>query len=197
MLRGIDSRITATLQACGIPPGAVAPLTPPPVLADPDPLRLRHGVRFEVPPGTNLFAAAGELWRRGGCQVSETYTGYGSALVAQDAQGFQLVLASGPPAVLVVASPPAPRRDYGLGAGIGIGAVLGPLGSCLSFSGLYNSAGSGNVIGLWAWLPLLLVVGGLLLISPSTRKFGTGLLIGGAITGIALSGVCSLMATAS
>ena len=43
------------------------------------------------------------------------------------------------------------------------------------------------------FVPLVLLLGGALLVSPDTRQFGLGLLIGGALTGIVTAGLCSTM----
>ncbi|MCW2142413.1 hypothetical protein BXY51_007003 [Actinoplanes cyaneus] len=199
MRRGVDERITATLRACQVPADAVVPFPPHPGVIGPEPgppgvERLRAGMRIDrLPPGTDLFGAAAELWRRGGCQVTETHTATGPALTGVDPQGYLLHLTAGPPAVLVVASPPLPHRNRGLGPGIAAGVILGPLGTCLSFTGNLDTSGGGSPLAVWLWLPFLLLIGGLLLIRPATRRFGAGLLIGGAVTGIVLSGICSSM----
>jgi hypothetical protein len=197
--QGVEERLAATLGACGIPPAATEALAPEPALTGfaPDPpgtLRVRRGVRIRaVPPGTNLAATATGLWQQGGCQVSQTSTPFGGTLVAQDPAGYILVLTTGDggaPSMLLVSSPPGPARDLGLVVGVIVGAVLGPVGTCASTTAL-NGPSDSTVLKLWAWLPFLLVVGGLLLVSPATRRFGTGLLIGGAATGIAVSGLCT------
>ncbi|GIF03444.1 hypothetical protein Asi03nite_09820 [Actinoplanes siamensis] len=164
--------------------------------------RPRRDVRIrEAPPGTDLFATAGDVWRRGGCQVDDTYTGSGRTVVAHDPAGYVLVLteSAGAAAVLSVLGPPTSRRDPRLILGVVTGAVLGPVATCASFLfALDRSAfserwpASGAWL-MWIWLPLLLAVGGLLLASASTRRFGTGLLIGCAATGIATSGICTAM----
>jgi hypothetical protein len=192
---GVHERLEATLRGCAIPPGAVEAIPPvvivvPPATPDPPGTqRLRRAVRIrDVPPGMDLFAAATALWQRGGCQVSDTHSAHGRTLVAHDPAGYVLTLT---PDVLVVASPLGPAQDRGLVLGIVVGAVLGPVAACTTaVSQLPNGAGVGW-LQLWAWLPLLLVVSGLLMISPRNRRFATGLLIGCAATGIATSGLCS------
>jgi hypothetical protein len=192
---GVNERLEATLRACGIAPDAVEALPPTPIVVPPgtpDPPRTRRHLRKvrirAVPPGMNLFASATDLWQRGGCQVHETVSVHGSTLVAHDPAGYVLTLT---PDLLVVASPLVPAEDHGLAIGIVVGAVLGPISACTT---AISSLPDGNGVGwlqIWAWLPVLIVVSGLLMISPKTRRFAAGLAIGCACTGIATSGLCT------
>ncbi|GIF15700.1 hypothetical protein [Actinoplanes teichomyceticus] len=200
--RSVSERLDATLRACRIPPEAVEPVTAEPGSTGlpPDPpgvRRVRRAVRIRtVPPDVDLFAVATDLWQRGGCQVGETFTGYGGTLVGQDPAGHVLSLTAGDggtPPLLVISSPPMPRPDRGMTLGVVTGAVLGPVATCVSVLTALNSLAEPNLWAMWLWLPLLLVVGGLLALSPQSRRFGTGLLIGGAATGIATSGLCTAM----
>jgi hypothetical protein len=45
----------------------------------------------------------------------------------------------------------------------------------------------------WGFMPVILLLGGGLLISPNTRRFGVGLLIAGGIIGIVTAGVCGTL----
>jgi hypothetical protein len=196
--QGAGQRMEATLRALGIPPDGVGPLPAGFPLPAPGPAgqeRLRRGfVILAVPPGADVFALAAALWRQGHCQVSESHTASGRTLTAHDPAGYLLTLTSGDRISLVVASPPAPcRRVLGLVLGIVAGVLLSPAASCFSFVSALDStfregAPPGGFLLAWAWAPVLLVIGGLLLVPSSTRRFGIGLMIGGAVTGLAVSG---------
>jgi hypothetical protein len=63
-----------------------------------------------------VFAAVADLWRGGGCRVSDAVGLDGRLTVAHDAAGYLLVLAREGAAdpILTVASPPlSPRRSAG------------------------------------------------------------------------------------
>jgi hypothetical protein len=75
--------------------------------------------------------------------------------------------------------------------GIGVGAVFGLVGSC--FSTAFFRQWFGPHAALLGFVPVILLLGGGLLLPPNTRQFGVGLLIGGAITGIVTAGICSSM----
>ncbi|MEU8658806.1 hypothetical protein [Actinoplanes philippinensis] len=199
--RGAGQRLEATLRALGVGPDGVDPLPAGPAGAPPDApgyQRMRRGVTIRTPPpGIDVFAVTADLWRQGLCQVTESRTPHGRTLIGHDPSGYELVLTAGDRLDLVVTSPPVPRKqDHGAVIGIVVGTVVGPAVSCLSFIAAANGAslpGAGleSTLLAWAWVPVLLVIGGALLVSPSTRRFGTGLMIGVAATGIIISGFCS------
>ncbi|WP_093616205.1 hypothetical protein [Actinoplanes philippinensis] len=203
--RGADQRIEATLRALGIEPDGVdrLPVDESPALPDaPGYHRVRRGVTIRTPPaGVDVFAVTTNLWRQGLCQISEDQTPQGRLLIGHDPAGYEMTLTSGDRISLVVASPPLPRKnDHSLVIGIVVGTVLGPAASCMSFiaalsGAIQDGTNRDGVLLAWAWVPVLLVLGGALLIPPSTRRFGTGLMIGTAAAGIITSGFCTALMT--
>ncbi|BCJ47372.1 hypothetical protein GCM10010168_17300 [Actinoplanes ianthinogenes] len=196
--QGTEQRLTSTLAALGIPPDGVSPLPPGRLLVGtlgdpPGMVRVRRGVQILVaPPGVDLLAATAAFWQSGGCEiVQQDVPGRGRLLAATDPDGYGLVLTLGDgdaPTTLVVAGPPMRRSDNSLIFGVLAGVILGPLASCVSFTQAQGS--SRHAILVYAWLPVLLAVSGLLVAWPKSRRFGVGLLIGGAVTGLVLSGIC-------
>jgi len=97
--------------------------------------------------------------------------------------------------ILTVASPPAAARFAGraLLAGLLSGVGLGCLGPCatavLPATAMPVLAGTGAPY--WGWVPIYLLVGVGSLWRPETRRFGAGLLAGGAIVGGTVAGIFS------
>jgi hypothetical protein len=92
--------------------------------------------------------------------------------------------------------PPPSGRD--LEIGLVTGAVLGLLGPCLAGADNLNLlhalvAAAGIETPYFDWLPLLLVVGAVFVVLRNTRRFGVGLLIGGAGVGTAVAGLCTAL----
>ncbi|WP_433795544.1 hypothetical protein [Actinoplanes sp. CA-252034] len=202
--RAADERIEATLRALGVGPDGVDLLPMDRFTGPPDApgyQRVRRGVTIRTPPpDVDVFAVTADLWRQGLCQVRDDQTPHGRVLTGHDPSGYELTLTSGDRIDLIVASPPVLRKsDRSLVTGIVVGTVLGPATSCVSIlaaiRGTAYFEGAGGLALAWAWVPVLLVIGGALLISPSTRRFGIGLMIGVASTGIIVSGFCTAVLT--
>ena len=204
--QGVEQRLAATVHAFGGPQVIAGPLPWPPMPAGalaglPPGRRAQQGVVLHPVPGADLFAIAAGFWQQGGCHVGETAGAFGRTLVGHDPAGYLLALEQrGDTTILAVASPPGFRRDHHLGLGIGLGVLVAAPGPCLSVSAALrptpeaDGAASG-LVSPWLWLPVLLVLAAFLITMPGTRRFGTGLLIGTATTGIIVSGTCTAMIT--
>ena len=139
----------------------------------------------------------GELWRSTGCPVDD-HTGLdGRLLVVHDPAGYLVTLTrhGEDDPLLTVGSPPlAPQLvERGLLAGLLSGLALGCLGPCVASVG--PMAAFPSLAGLdapyWGWLPLFLLVTGVSLWRPETRRFGLGLLVTGAAVGFTVAGIVS------
>ena len=112
-------------------------------------------------------------------------------MVGVTSAGFVLVLRDHAGRTeLYVVSPILQASTAGLYGGIAVGAAIGLVGPCFSMAILQGLAGEHAFLG---FVPLVLLLGGVLLIEPDTRQFGVGLLIGGAVTGIVTAGLCASM----
>jgi hypothetical protein len=139
-----------------------------------------------------VFDVLAEDWRQNGVQPHSWSSPEGPILVGVHLSGFVLVVRRHAGIhELYVVSPILSASRARLYGGIGVGAVIGLVSPC--FTVLVFEAWSGPATALLGFVPVVLLLGGALLISPDTRQFGVGLLIGGAITGIATAGVCSSM----
>jgi hypothetical protein len=198
---GVEQRVAATLHAypgLRLVPIPAQFLRLPPAAAGAAPRVLRGG---SLP---DLGGAAGEvyevvrdLWRDAGCRVEEDTGPDGRLLIVHDPAGYLLTLVQhgGDDPVLTVASPPPATRfagralPAGLLGGVGLGC-LGPCGSAvLPVAAMPELAGA--AAPYWGWVPLYLLVGVGSLCWPETRRFGAGLLAGGAIVGGAVAGFFS------
>jgi len=140
-----------------------------------------------------VFETTAELWRDAGCQVDDASGPDGRLLTVDDPAGYRLTLArhGEDDPVLTVASPPLPSPfiDRGLLAGLVAGLGVGCLGPCVASVGA--SAVAPALSSYWGWVPLfVLVVAGSLYL-PETRRFGAGLLLGGAVVGATVAVIFS------
>ena len=187
--RGVTERLATTLYAhpglelIDIP----APfLQPPPARPGEGPRILRGGHLPHLGESVGeVYAAIRDLWEQAGCRVEQS----GPLLVVRDPAGYLITLTrqGDDDPVLTVASPPLPPEliDRGLLAGLLAGLGLGCGGPCLFSVGPMTAFPSlaGLAAPFWGWLPLFLLVGGISVWLPETRKFGAGLLVSGAVVG--------------
>jgi hypothetical protein len=155
--------------------------------------RVCQAMTLTAPPGVDVFGLIAEDMRQNGVEPHAWSSPDGEILVGVlPGAGFVLVLRRhAGRAELYVVSPILPKTGAGLYAGIAAGAVVGLVGPC--FSTLTFQRLLGDQVAYLGFVPVVLLLGGALLISPDTRQFGVGLLIGGAITGIVTAGICSAM----
>ncbi|GIM89096.1 hypothetical protein [Paractinoplanes toevensis] len=187
--QGVNERLDATLHAY---PGLRLEVVPAQFLRTPETtsgIRILRGGRLPE-AGDEVFEVVAELWRDAGAHVEDAAGLDGRLLVAQDQAGYviSLVRHSGDDPILTVASPPIPQPflDRGLVAGLSAGLGAGCLGPCVST--VVPSAVIPALVGAhltyWAWVPLFLLVAGGSLYFPETRRFGTGMVIGGVLVGL-------------
>jgi hypothetical protein len=144
-----------------------------------------------------VFEVVRDLWRGAGCRVEEDTGPDSRLLIVHDPAGYLLTLVGhgDDDPVLTVASPPpaAQFADRALLAGLLSGIGLGCFGPCattvLPVAAMPALAGAGAPY--WGWVPLYLLVGVGSLWWPETRKFGAGLLAGGAVVGGTVAGIFS------
>jgi hypothetical protein len=196
-LRGVDQRIGALWLAHADPPVTGVPIAEPvlPAVAfSPSEPRGRvyRAVTLRIPPGVDVFALFADDWQRSGFQPRWWPSPHGPVLVAHDQANFTFLLQQhGEQIELYVVSPPLSSVGNGmLFGGLAAGAMIGLVGPCFSVLAL-NRVHSG--FAFLAYVPFAVLLAGGLLIAPSTRRFGLGLLIGGAVTGIATAGICAPM----
>jgi hypothetical protein len=136
----------------------------------------------------DVFALLALDWEQNSLQPHSWSSPEGRVLVGVTAGGFVLVLRNHE---LSVVSPIlAPPRE-GFLAGIAVGAAIGFVGPCFSLTTFQRWFD--ERVAFLGFVPLVLLLGGALLLSPGTRQFGVGLLIGAALTGIVTAGLCSTM----
>lgn len=138
-----------------------------------------------------------ELWESSGCPVDDVGGLDGRMLIVHDPAGY-LITVTGQgdeDPILTVASPPIASRflERGLLAGVLSGLTIGCVGPCVAgvgpvtmFPGMVGLNGA-----YWGWVPLFLLVTGVTLGRPETRRFGVGLLVGGALVGFTVAGIVS------
>lgn len=140
-----------------------------------------------------VFEMVAELWQDAGCEVDDATGLDGRLLTVRDPDGYLLTLArhGEDDPILTVASPllPSPFVDRGLLVGLLAGLGTGCLGPCVSSVGV--SAVAPALSSYWGWLPLFLLVAGVSLYLPETRRFGAGLLISGLAIGMTVAVVFS------
>ena len=198
-LHDVDRRIGAVLLARADPPLTGVPIPSPQVPPEAVPpgetgTRVCRGMSLVFPPGVDVFALFAGDWERAGFRPRSWSAPEGPVLVAWDPEGFILLLRHHAGRIeLYVISPllasGATPLFYG---GLGVGALVGFLGPCLSTVLVASVLGSARAPAAFVPLvPCVLAVGGGLLIAPGTRQFGLGLLLGSAITGIVTAGVCA------
>ena len=193
--RGVEERLATTLHAHGgleldrIPAQF---LQAPPARPGEGPRLLRGGRLPHLgETAGQVCADVRELWEHAGCRVEET----GDLLVLHDPAGYVITLTrhGDEDPVLTVASPPLPPQlvDRGLLAGLLAGVALGCGGPCAFSVGPMTAFPSlaGLAAPFWAWVPLFLLVGGISVGRPETRRFGAGLLLSGAVVGATMAGV--------
>jgi hypothetical protein len=197
-VRGVEDRLATTVHAC---PGLRHEPIPAQFLRLPDVATagggqrvLRGGRLPEVGDAADdVFAVVGELWRHAGCRVDDDAGPGERLLVVHDPDDYLIILArhGADDPVLTVASPPlpVPYLDPALLAGLAAGLGVGCLGPCVTSVGPSTvlPALAGAHPGLWAWVPLFLLVSGVCVYLPETRRFGTGLLAGGGVVGLAVA----------
>lgn len=187
-------QIGASLLARVEPPLAGVPIPSPQLPAFALPPReagerVCRAMTLVVPAGVDVFALLAVDWEQSGLQPQSWSTPEGSVLVGVTSAGFVLVLRDhAGRAELYVVSPILQTSNAGLYGGIAVGAAIGLVGPCFSMAMFQGLAGEHAFLG---FVPLVLLLGGALLLGPDTRQFGVGLLIGGAITGIVTAGVCA------
>ncbi|MCU7728658.1 hypothetical protein ODJ79_33515 [Actinoplanes sp. KI2] len=155
--------------------------------------RVCQAMTLRAPDGVDVFALLDDDWRQIGVLPHTWSSPEGPILVGvHPAAGFVLVVCRhAGDHVLYVVSPILSASRAGLYGGIAVGAAIGLVGPCfavLAFRALNDPDRT-----LLGFVAAVLLLGGALLISRDTRQFGVGLLIGGAITGIATAGMCSSM----
>lgn len=154
--------------------------------------RVCQAMTLLAPAGVDLFALLADDWEQNGLQPHSWSAPVGPVLVGVHLAGFVLVLRGHAGRTdLYVVSPILSTSRAGLYGGIAVGAAIGFVGPC--FSTLTFQQWFGDHLAFLGFVPVILLLGGGLLISPDTRQFGVGLLIGGAITGIVTAGICSTM----
>ncbi|GAA0488116.1 hypothetical protein Ade02nite_12410 [Paractinoplanes deccanensis] len=195
--RGVEQRLDATLHAhAGL---RLAPI--PPALLRPPPgpgariLRGGHLPHLGETAG-DVYDDIRHLWEESGCRVEDRAGPDGRVLVVHDPAGYVITLTHPPgdaDPTLTVASPrvPAEMIDRGLLAGLLSGIALGCGGPCLFSAGPMTAFPSlaGLAAPFWGWIPLYLLVGVGSAWLPESRKFGLGLLAGGAVVGISVAGI--------
>ncbi len=196
MTPGVEQRLETTLHA--LPGVRYEPL--PTALLKPPPggSRILRGGRL---PGlgehaADVYDATHELWQQSGCRVDDSVGRDGRVLVVHDPAGYVITLTQfpGDDPVLTVASPPLQARliDPALLAGLLGGLALGCVGPCAAVGPMsVFSSLAGSAVPFWAWVPLYLLIGVGSVWRPETRRFGAGLLAGGAAVGILVAWVFS------
>ncbi|NMO57662.1 hypothetical protein HH310_41665 [Actinoplanes sp. TBRC 11911] len=138
-----------------------------------------------------------ELWESSGCPVDDVSGLDGRVLIVHDPAGY-LITVTGQgeeDPILTVASPPVASQflERGLVAGVLSGLTIGCVGPCVAGVGPLTMFPA--MVGLngayWGWVPLFLLVVGVTLWRPETRRFGVGLLVGGALVGFTVAGIVS------
>ncbi|BFU42175.1 hypothetical protein [Krasilnikovia sp. MM14-A1004] len=200
-MHGVEQRMAAVLRDC---PGVMAIPLPPARLKQEAMLapatagnRVRAGaIAVNVPP-EQAFAAVALHCQRTGYEITDATGMDGRLLIARDPAGFVVTLhqqaAEAP--ILIVASPVQPGLSTSgrIWAGVATGAAAGFFAPCIA--GLSPLSDLPHLVGLdapwFAWVPFfaLAVLG--LLIHPTSRWFGTGVLIGGSVVGITMASICS------
>lgn len=138
-----------------------------------------------------------ELWESCGCPVDDVIGLAGRMLIVHDPAGYLITVTrqDEDDPILTVASPPLGSQfvERGLVAGLLSGLAFGCLGPCVSGVGPMTMFPS--MVGLnaayWGWVPLFALVSGVTLWRPETRRFGAGLLVGGALVGFTVAGIVS------
>lgn len=199
-LHGLDQRIGALLLARTDPPLTGVPIRSPvmPMVAispGETGTRVCRAMSLTIPPGVDVFALFANDWQRAGFQPRSWSSPAGPIVVATDQAGFVLVLQirTGQVELSVISPPLSSARNPGLSIGLAVGAVIGFVGPCFSLAAFLPVRN--DQLAMLAFVPIILVLGGGLLIWPNTRQVGLGLLIGGAVTGIVTAGVCATMLT--
>ncbi|HEY0002515.1 MAG TPA: hypothetical protein VGB74_18830 [Actinoplanes sp.] len=142
-----------------------------------------------------VYDVVRDLWSASGCRVDDATGLDGRLLVVRDPDGYVLTLArhGDDDPVLTVGSPPLPPQllDRGLLGGLLSGLALGCLGPCAASLGTMRAFPSmaGRSLTYWGWLPLFILFTGVCLWRPETRRFGAGLLLGGALVGITVTAI--------
>ncbi|MEV4639641.1 hypothetical protein AB0J80_20020 [Actinoplanes sp. NPDC049548] len=195
-LRGVDLRMGALLLARSDPPltGTPIPSAQLPWSAlppDEKGIRVCRGMNLVVPPGVDVFRLFADEWQRAGFELRSWTPPVGPTLVGCDPGGFLLVLQQrGGQVLLYVVSPLlSSGTNAALIGGLVVGGVMGLCGPIMSL-GVLGQVLDGKLAFL-GFVPVLGLLGGALAISPDTRPFGVGLLIGAAATGIISGGLCS------
>ncbi|GIF20423.1 hypothetical protein BJ973_001673 [Actinoplanes tereljensis] len=187
--QGVDKRLETTLHAY---PGLRLETVPAQFLRTPPTtsgIRILRGGRLPE-ADDEVFEVVAELWRDSGAHIEDAEGLDGRLLVAQDSAGYviSLVRHADDDPILTVASPPIPQPflDRALVAGLSAGFGAGCLGPCIStvVPSSVIPALSGAHLTYWAWVPLFLLVAAGSLYFPETRRFGTGLIIGGVLIGL-------------
>jgi hypothetical protein len=138
-----------------------------------------------------------ELWESAGCPVDDVTGLDGRMLVVHDPAGYLITVTrqGEDDPILTVASPPigSQFRERGLLAGLLSGLGIGCLGPCVSGVGPMTlfPAMAGLTAAYWGWVPLFLLVAGVTLWRPETRRFGAGFTVGGALLGFTVAGIVS------
>jgi hypothetical protein len=138
----------------------------------------------------DAFALLAEDWAQNGIQPQSWSSPEGQVLVGVHPAGFVLVLRNqaGRHELYVVSPILSPPR--GIYGGIALGAAIGFVGPCFSLLLLRQVD---EHVAFLGFVPVVLLLGGALLLSPDSRQFGVGVLIGAASTGIVTAGICSTM----
>jgi len=150
--------------------------------------RACQAMTLSAPAGVDVFALLAHDWEQNGLQPHSWVSPEGLVLVGVTVAGFVLVLRN---RELYVVSPILAPPRAGLLAGLAVGAAIGFVGPCFSLATFQRWFD--EQVAFLGFVPLVLLLGGALLVSPDTRQFGLGLLIGGALTGIVTAGLCSTM----
>lgn len=179
--RGTEERLAATVHAC---PGLELVPVPSYLLLDDPGGRVARGGRML----SEHLGEIADLWEHAGCRVRRSDRG----LIAEDPAGYRIEVRDD--LLLVVSPPVAPQLiDRSLLAGLASGLGVGCLGPCVFSVGPLAAFPSlaGLAAPIWAWIPLFLLVSAGCLALPETRRFGTGLLISGALLGTTVAVVFS------
>ncbi len=194
---GVEQRVAATLHAW---PGLRLVPIPAQFLRAPadGPRVLRGGHLPDLGDAADeVFDVVRDLWQGAGCRVTDASGLDGRLLTVHDPAGYLLTLArhAGDDPILTVASPPAatPWLVRALLTGLLSGVGVGCFGPCLS--SVVPMAAVPSLAGLsapyWGWVPLWLLIGAGSVWRPETRRFGAGLLAGGAVVGVMVAGIFS------